>query len=137
DVRGTSWAVFADGTFDVTDRFRLKAGLRYTDESKYRYGIGGNWAIGLGAEDGCCFSTRLGTPGFVPALVDRPNFDVTGLTTNAELAQFLLDGIISFGENDTILQQIGPIANGTLPNGGCVDRVDTGGNNLTCSPNGS
>lgn len=137
DVRSDSWAVFGDGTFDVSDTFRLKGGLRYTDESKYRYGIGGNWAIGLGAEDGCCFSVRLGTPGFLPALTRRPNFDVTSITTNAERARFLLQGILAGGINDTIFQQIGPIADGSLPNGGCVDRPDIGGGNLSCTPSGS
>lgn len=137
DVNSDSWAVFGDGTFDVNDSFRIKGGLRYTEESKYRYGIGGNWTIGLGAEDGCCFATRLGAPGFLPALTRRPNFDVRNITTNAERARFLLQGILAGGRNDTIFQQLGPIANGSLPNGGCVDRPDTGGNNLTCSPNGS
>mgnify|MGYP001827324665 FL=1 len=32
---GDSWAVFADGTFDVSDTFRLNAGVRYTDDEKY------------------------------------------------------------------------------------------------------
>jgi iron complex outermembrane recepter protein len=137
DVRGRSWALFGDGTYDVNDRFRLKGGLRYTDEFKSRYGIGGNWTIGLGAENGCCFGTRLGTPGFRPALTQRPNFDVTGLVGNADFARFLLEGILRAGINDTIVQQIGPIANGTLPNGGCVSRPDIGGNTLICSPNGS
>ncbi len=137
DVNSDSWAVFGDGTFDVTDSFRLKGGLRYTDESKYRYGIGGNWTIGLGAEDGCCFSVRLGTPGFLPALTRRPNFDVRNITSNAERARFLLQGILAAGRNDTIFQQIGPIADGTNPNGGCVDRPDIGGGNLNCTPSGS
>lgn len=137
DVNSDSWAVFGDGTFDVTDSFRLKGGLRYTDESKYRYGIGGNWTIGLGAEDGCCFSVRLGTPGFLPALTRRPNFDVRNITSNADRARFLLQGILAAGRNDTIFQQIGPIADGTNPNGGCVDRPDTGGGNLSCTPSGS
>ncbi|MFZ5636857.1 MAG: TonB-dependent receptor [Pseudomonadota bacterium] len=30
----TAWAVFASGDFDVTDRFKLRGGLRYTDDSK-------------------------------------------------------------------------------------------------------
>ncbi|MBX3724413.1 MAG: TonB-dependent receptor [Xanthomonadales bacterium] len=137
EVRGRSWAVFGDGTYELNESFRLKGGLRYTDEFKSRYGIGGNWTIGLGAENGCCFSTRLGTPGFRPALSRRPNFDVSGLTTNADYARFLLEGILRGGINDTIFQQIGPIASGTLPNGGCVARPDTGGNTLLCSPNGS
>lgn len=137
DVRGRSWALFGDGTYEVTDRFRLKAGLRHTDERKSRYGIGGNWTIGLGAENGCCFATRLGTPGFRPALTRRPNFDVTGLTSNADFARFLLEGIIRHGINDTTLAQIGPIADGSRPNGGCVARTDTGGDSLDCTPDGS
>ncbi len=137
DVRSTSWAVFGDGTFDVNDEWRIKGGLRYTDESKYRYGVGGNWTIGLGAIDGCCFSVRLGTDGFFPSLVNRPNFNVTGLTTSQQLAQFLLEGIMRHGLNDTILAQIGPIADGTMPNGGCVDRPDTNGTTLSCTSDGS
>lgn len=137
DVRGNSWAAFADGVFDVSDTLRLKAGLRYTDESKYRYGIGGNWTIGLGAVDGCCFSVRLGTPGFLPALTRRPNFDVRNLSGNAALARFLLEGILAGGINDTIFQQIGPIANGSRPNGGCVDRPDNNGNDFNCTPDGT
>lgn len=133
DVRSNSWAAFADGTFDVNDDFRLKAGVRYTEESKYRYGIGGNWTIGLGADNGCCFSVRLGTPGFRPALTQRPNFNVLGLVGNAALAQFLLQGILTNGSNDTIFQQLGPIVAGTQPNGGCVDRPDNGGTTLDCT----
>ncbi len=30
----TSWAVFADATWDITDKFQLGAGVRYTDEEK-------------------------------------------------------------------------------------------------------
>ena len=30
----TAWAVFASGDFDVTDRFKLRGGLRYTDDRK-------------------------------------------------------------------------------------------------------
>jgi iron complex outermembrane receptor protein len=29
-----TWAFYADGTFDVTDKFRITGGLRYTDDSK-------------------------------------------------------------------------------------------------------
>ncbi|MFT4198330.1 MAG: TonB-dependent receptor [Pseudoxanthomonas sp.] len=105
-VRGNSWAGFGDGTFDVTDRFRVKGGLRYTKESKYRYGIGGNWGIGNVGD------VRLGTYGFEPALFDRPNFDVSGLTTQADWARFLLQGILHYGANDTIAQLIGGLANG-------------------------
>ena len=30
----TAWAVFASGDFDVTERFKLRGGLRYTDDKK-------------------------------------------------------------------------------------------------------
>ena len=34
DPEGDSWAVFAQGTLDVTESFRLNAGVRYTEDSK-------------------------------------------------------------------------------------------------------
>ncbi|MCD9033355.1 TonB-dependent receptor [Luteimonas sp. Y-2-2-4F] len=129
DVKGRSTAAFADGTFDLTDRTRLKAGLRYTREFKSRYGIGGNWALGLPGQGGD-FATRLGTPGFAPAFLYRPNFDVTGLTSQADMARFLLQGILSHGLNDTIAQQIGQVPDGGPF--GCVDRPDIGGDTVDC-----
>lgn len=129
DVNGRSSAVFADGTFDVNDRFRLKGGLRYTQEEKSRYGIGGNWAMGLPGVGGD-FATRLGTPGFAPAFMYRPNFDVSGITSQADRALFILQGILSHGVNDTILQQLGPAAAGG--DFGCVDRPDIGGDTIDC-----
>ncbi|WP_164311540.1 TonB-dependent receptor, partial [Streptococcus pneumoniae] len=32
--RNKAWAVFASGDFDVTDRFKLRAGVRYTQDKK-------------------------------------------------------------------------------------------------------
>lgn len=136
DVDGESNAIFADGTFDVNERFRIKGGVRYTEESKSRYGIGGNWTIGLGANNGCCFSVRLGTPGFRPTLTRRPNFDLSGILTDADRARFLLQGVLTPGVLDTLFAQIGGIADGTVPNGICVDRPDTGGDGLDCAANG-
>ncbi|MFT4179329.1 MAG: TonB-dependent receptor [Thermomonas sp.] len=133
-VNGKSSAAFADGTFDVNDRLRLKGGLRYTKEEKSRYGIGGNWAMGLpGTVNGSFagdFATRLGSPGFAPAFMYRPNFDVSGITSNADKAKFLLQGILSYGIIDTIYDQLGPAANGG--DFGCVDRPDIGGDTIDC-----
>lgn len=137
DVDGKSWALFVDGIFDVTDRFRIKGGVRYTDETKSRYGIGGNWALVLGGADfACCFGTRLGTEGFLPALLDRPNFNVIGLSTPAQLAQFLLQGVRNPGLRDTLLLQLAGIIDGTRPNGTCVDRSDTDNGFVNCPPDG-
>lgn len=136
DVDGEAFAVFSDLTFNFSERFRGLAGLRYTDESKSRYGIGGNWALTLGAKDfACCVATRLGTEGFVPALLDRPNFDVSNLTTPQQQAQFLLEGIISPGERDTLIPQIAAVANGRA-NGDCFVRPDIDNGFITCPDNG-
>ncbi|MDR6990526.1 TonB-dependent receptor [Luteimonas sp. 3794] len=128
-VNGRSTALFADGTFEVNDRTRLKAGVRRTREAKSRYGIGGNWALGLPGVGGD-FSTRLGTEGFAPAFMKRPNFDVTGLTSDADKARFLLEGILRHGQRDTIADQIGGVAAGG--DFGCVDRPDIGGDTIDC-----
>jgi iron complex outermembrane receptor protein len=136
DVRGKSKAAYADGTFDLTKQTRVTAGLRYTDEKKSRYGIGGNWALVLGGEDfACCFATRLGTPGFKPALLDRPNFNVGNLDTPQELATFLIQGIASEGSRDTLIDQIGSIAAGTNPLGTCFVRSDIDNGFVRCPLN--
>lgn len=133
DVKGESFAFFGDATFDVTDRLRVIGGIRYTEEEKSRYGIGGNWALTLGGEDfACCFATRLGTEGFRPNLLNRPNFDVSGITTNQQRAQFLIEGIRTPGLRDTLIQQIQAIANGTNPNGTCIDRPDIDNGFVNC-----
>jgi iron complex outermembrane receptor protein len=125
DVKGKAAALYTDATFSITDSFRALAGARYTKESKSRYGIGGNWALVLGGEDfGCCIATRLGTPGFVPALLNRPNFDLTNVRTPAQVAQFLIQGTQTPGSRDTLIQQIQAIANGTNPFGNCFLRPD-------------
>lgn len=133
DVNGESYAFYADGTYDVTDRLRFLGGIRYTEEQKSRYGIGGNWALTLGGEDySCCFATRVGTEGFRPNLLDRPNFDVTGIDTLQGRAQFLIEGIKTAGLRDTLIDQIGAIANGTNPNGTCTSRPDIDNGFMQC-----
>ena len=133
EVKGESFAFYADGTYDVADRLRLIAGIRYTEEKKSRFGIGGNWALTLGGEDfACCFATRVGTEGFRPALLDRPNFNVANITTPRGQAQFLIEGIARPGLRDTLIAQIGSIANGTNPNGTCIDRPDIDNGFVNC-----
>ena len=132
-VKGESYAFYVDGTYDVADRLRFLAGIRYTDERKSRYGIGGNWALTLGGENfDCCFATRIGTEGFRPALLDRPNFDVSNITTPQGMAQFLSEGVKTPGLRDTLIAQIGAIADGTNPNGTCIDRPDIDNGFVNC-----
>ncbi len=126
-VEAKSKAIFADGSFALTNKTRVLGGLRYTDESKYRYGIGGNWVLGLGAAGfDCCFSTRLGTEGFVPALLNRPSFNVTGLTPQQQ-TQFLINSITTPGARDTLIQQA---------RGQCFQRNDIDGNGRVKCPEG-
>lgn len=138
DVTGESWAVYGDLTFSLTESVRMFGGLRYTEEEKSRYGIGGNWALTLGAADfACCVATRLGTEGYVPALLDRPNFDVTGITDSQGMAQFLIDGSTQEGARDTLSAQIGSIADGSNPAGDCFVRPDIDNGFITCPEDGN
>lgn len=133
DVSVKSTAVFADGTFSVSESLRAIGGLRYTNESKYRYGIGGNLALTLGGENfACCVATRFGTEGFVPNMLNRPNFDLSTVTNRQQIAQFLLQSIKTPGARDTMIGQIGAIANGTNTNGNCFVRSDIDNGFVKC-----
>jgi iron complex outermembrane recepter protein len=132
DVKGQSTAAFADGTFEINDAWRVLAGVRQTTEKKSRNGIGGNLALTLGGEDfACCVATRFGTEGFVPNLLSRPNFNVTGLT-RAQTAQFIIDSIRTAGLRDTLIQQIQAIANATNDFGNCFIRPDINNGSIKC-----
>lgn len=132
-VLGKSAALFGDGTLAVTSKLRLIGGLRETEEAKSRYGIGGNLALTLGgANFACCVATRLGTEGFMPNLLARPNFDMSKVQTPAQLAAFLMQTTMTPGARDTLNQQIGPIANGTNPHGNCFIRPDIDNGFVTC-----
>jgi iron complex outermembrane receptor protein len=137
DVSGESLAAYADITFDVTDRLRLTAGLRQTEEEKSRFGIGGNYAlIGGGEGFACCFSSRFSTPGFMPLFLDRPYFDATrGGRSPAELVNLILSGV-QFGQRDTLDDQLAGVTDGSSPNGTCIDTPDLDNGFLDCPANG-
>jgi iron complex outermembrane recepter protein len=137
DVRANSKAVYADANYQLTKDTRVLGGLRWTTEDKYRWGIGGNYAFGAGPDNDCCAGVRMGTPGFVPALLDRKNFVLPGFTNNAERAQAFLDAIKVPGSRDTVIQTIGSIADGSRPNGTCTPGVTTLQGNSTCPPSGT
>jgi len=132
-VIGKSAALYGDGTLAVTSKLRLIGGLRETEEAKSRYGIGGNIALTLGGADfACCMATRLGTEGFVPALLARPNFDMSKVVTAQQMAQFLMQTSLVPGARDTLNAQVGPIADGTNPMGNCFVRSDINNGFVTC-----
>ncbi|WP_395703362.1 TonB-dependent receptor [Aquabacterium sp.] len=131
-VNGKSSAGYLDGSFKLSDDWRAIGGLRYTTESKYRYGLGGNFALVLGGADyACCVATRFGTEGFVPALLSRGDFNVTGLSKQQQ-AQFFVNSILTPGARDTVIPQIGPIASGSNPQGGCATRPDIDNGFVKC-----
>jgi len=132
-VIGKSAALYGDGTLAVSSKLRLIGGLRETEEAKSRYGIGGNIALTLGGAGGaCCMGTRLGTEGFVPALLARPNFDMSKVVTPQQMAQFLMETTQVPGARDTLNAQVAPIANGTNPMGNCFVRSDIDNGFVTC-----
>lgn len=138
DVQSDSFAAYFDVTYPVTDQLRLKAGYRYTEENKSRRGIGGNWVLGLGSDGfGCCFTTRLGTEGFRPNFTGRASYAPPTPGNNQEAARYFL-GAFTPGARDTFLDQIAGVADGSRPNGTCVNRPDTqpGGGGQVCPPNG-
>lgn len=107
-TKAKAYGVFADATYSVAPHFRLTAGVRYTDETKSRTGIAARYGFALGAYDyNCCGPLRLGTPGFQFNGFGRTNFNPDanndGNITNAEVTNFYLDGIKSFGSRDTFL----------------------------------
>lgn len=144
-VRDKSSAVFADATFNVSDRFRVVGGFRYTNEDLTRKGLGGSLGIAPGGTTdpssdnyACCFLTTIGSPGFQPALLNRPSYNVTNLTP-AQQAQFLLDTARSWGITDDVPQILAGANTGAMPNGTCVDNAQSnppgllvGGARLMC-----
>ena len=132
-VIGRSAALYADGTWSIADHLRMIGGLRETEEAKSRYGIGGNIALTLGGADyACCISTRIGTEGFQPNLLARPNFDMSKVVTPQQMAQFLMQTTMTPGARDTLDAQVAPIANGTNPQGNCFTRSDIDNGFVTC-----
>lgn len=103
-----SWSAFGDVTFNFSERLRLTAGIRYTDEEKARLG-GFNAQFGLCCEDDGN-NRRFGSEGFQFAIFDRTlrtldDFDGDGIEAvndPDDLAALFLDGIASFGVDDNV-----------------------------------
>lgn len=90
DNGGESWAIFGQGTFDVSDAFRLSAGLRYTEDSKFVDGISDTFVTFCGGAPARgdfltpgppfvpnAFNHGCATPGNIPAhpiTTDRDEF---------------------------------------------------------------
>lgn len=103
DVTGTSWAGYADGTFDIIETLRATAGIRLTTESKERTGIGSIYGL-----NGVTAPFRYGTEGFKFAGRDRADFTAptaAELDADGNVAPPFNDfrnGIDRFGARDTL-----------------------------------
>jgi iron complex outermembrane recepter protein len=102
DTAGKSESAYADLTFAATDRLRLTAGARYSDESKERQGF--NFIAGL---DAAGVAIRTNTPGFRMAgrhrTLTNPDANGDGVpNTLADIVALYRAGIVSFGVNDTL-----------------------------------
>ena len=99
---GESKSAYADLTFAITDRLRVTAGARYSDESKEREGF--NFIAGLNTNG---VAMRTGTPGFRMTGLGRgiksPDADGDGVrNTVNDLILLYRGGVSSFGVNDTL-----------------------------------
>ena len=128
-----SFSFYGDATYNVTDKFRVTGGLRYTDDHKDRFGVnaryGQTFIIG-GDGFGCCFATGVGTEGFEFAGFDReifnPDTDENGELSPQEVIDFFFDGVATFGERD-VLDDI-------FANGEVVDPIPFGDRPLCAFP---
>lgn len=114
-----SYSFYGDATYEVTDRLRFTAGIRYTNDSKERFGVNARYQFILGGTNfSCCNGVGHGTEGFQFAALDRsifnPDTDSNGTVTPDETLAFFFDGVRTFGDRD-YLDDI--FANGEIPGG--------------------
>ena len=122
DNGGDSWAVFAQGTFDLSETFRLNAGVRYTEDSKFVDGISDTFVTFCG---GAPFTGNFLTPGPPPfnsfangcASGEMPAHPVTS-DRDAFIQHFVDEGLIAA---DSVADIPGrgrpPVYNLNLPGG--------------------
>ena len=132
DVDAESYAIYGDATFEVTDKFRVTGGLRYTDDSKSREGVATRYGLALGGGNfECCGGVRYGTEGFAFSGRDRtifnPDQDGNGTISDAEVFTFWLDGVANFGARDNLdeILNFGPKAGDPFPVEGAPECLDT------------
>ena len=97
DVKVESLSFFTDETFDVTNRLRVKGGVRWTDDKKSDAGFLVAYQFnfpGVSPDQ-----IRFSTPGYIPTGPGERRFYDPAATSPAA---FFLDGVASFGSRDTL-----------------------------------
>lgn len=105
-----SWAGFGQLTANLSDRFRLTGGLRYTRDRKSIDGLINNFIAFCGGIPATTppdsFEAGCATPGNIP---NFPNFTSTGDTVN----WLISNGFIASGSTDAASDQVYPLLSGT------------------------
>ena len=142
NVDTSSYAFYADATYEFADRFRLTGGVRYTDDRKSREGVAARYGFALGgAGFSCCLGVRIGTEGFEFAGSNRtifnPDINGDGTTSDAEVIAFYFNGIGQFGLRDNVDEIFanGPFGGGAPNPTACVDT--NVGDGLFCAADGN
>ncbi len=131
---GDSWAIFGQGTFEVSDTFRLNAGLRYTEDNKFADGIsdtfvtfcGGSPASPFFTTPPASFANGCQIPGNIPLhpiTSDRDAF-IADLVARGEIAP----GSVATIPIPGLLTPAYPLlrAGGITPNQGAIVNVGEG-----------
>lgn len=118
-----SYSFFGDATYALTDKLRVTGGVRYTDDTKERFGVNARYQFIVGgAGFSCCFGVGQGTEGFEFAGLDRtifnPDTDGSGDLSDDEVLDFYFDGVAQFGDRDGFDDIF---ANGIIPGDAPVD----------------
>lgn len=115
-----SYSLYGDATFEVTDRFRVTGGIRYTNDTKERFGVNAQYQFVLGGANFASVFGLLGvgqgTEGFEFAGLGRtifnPDADGNEELSDDEVLDFFFDGVQAFGDRDGLGEIF---ANGIIP----------------------
>ncbi len=114
DTDTDSFSFYADGTYSLTDQFRLTGGIRYTNDTKERFGVNARYQFITGGAAFAPIGIGQGTEGFEFAGLDRtifnPDFDNSGDLSDSEVLQFFFDGVAQFGARDGFDDIFGSLA---------------------------
>ncbi|MEL6542327.1 MAG: TonB-dependent receptor [Pseudomonadota bacterium] len=127
-----SFGIYADATYEVSENFRLTAGIRYTDDQKERTGVAARYGLAIGGGSfECCLGVRVGTENFEFAAFDRtiidPDTDGDGAISDAEVFAFHRNGIAQFGDRDNLgdILDFGPLPGDVFERPGAAECLDT------------
>lgn len=105
DAEVESYAFYADLTYDITDRFRVMGGVRYTDEEKtqrdfnaqYQFNFNEDFFLGSAGVNELS-DIIIGEPGF--RLTDPGDRSINDLAPGGSGKDLFLDGVNRFGLGD-------------------------------------